>query len=254
MTGFFEYHDGDTFFHRLNPLTKLALALTLCAAAFACRDPFSVLAVIALDIAAAFAAGVTAVALGLLKGLLKLSAVLFAVQTLFISSGNVLFTLPLIGVPVTDEGVIFSLTLALKLAAAALPLGVMLCVTRLRDITNALVERLGVPYKYAFALTSAIRFAPVLAGELECVIQAQTARGVEFDTKNPFKKAAILIPLCVPLLISSVRKTDACALSAELRGFKLRTRECGFRHYAFRAGDGVCAAFCAAVFTACALI
>lgn len=34
-----------------------------------------------------------------------------------------------------------------------------------------------------------------------------------------------MVPLAVPLLIDSVKRTDAFAIGAELRGFSLRTRQ-----------------------------
>ena len=55
------------------------------------------------------------------------------------------------------------------------------------------------------------------------IIEAQKSRGVDFDVKNPFKKFGMILPLCFPLLISSVRKIEFTATAAELRGFYLRT-------------------------------
>ena len=97
----------------------------------------------------------------------------------------------------------------------------MLTVTRLPDLTRALVRTLHIPYRYAFAFTTAIRFIPILARDMAAVIEAQTARGVELDG-NLFQRLRLLLPLCVPLLVSSVRKIESGAISAELRGFNLR--------------------------------
>ena len=55
------------------------------------------------------------------------------------------------------------------------------------------------------------------------IIESQKAHGVDFDVKNPFKKIGMILPLCFPLLLSSVRKIDSTATAAELRGFYLRT-------------------------------
>ena len=46
-----------------------------------------------------------------------------------------------------------------------------------------------------------------------------------------------MLPLCVPLLVSSVGKTDATALAAEQRGFYLRTRESSYKRYPMGAAD-----------------
>ena len=113
----------------------------------------------------------------------------------------------------------------------------MLIVTKLNDLANACVEKLHIPYRYAFTFTTALRFVPVFSQEMNAIIEAQTARGVEYDTKNPIKKLKLMLPLCAPLLISSVGKTDATALAAEQRGFYLRTRESSYKRYPFAACD-----------------
>ena len=118
-----------------------------------------------------------------------------------------------------------------------MPLALMLSITRMNDLSNVLVGTLGIPYKYAFSLTTAIRFIPVFTAAMAGIIEAQTARGVSFDTRNIFKKIGLIFPLCVPLLVTSVRKIEGAAISAELRGFNLRKRESGYKNYPIRAAD-----------------
>lgn len=74
---------------------------------------------------------------------------------------------------------------------------------------------------------------PIFAYEMSQITEAQMARGVEYDTKNPFKKLRLMMPLIVPLLVTSVRKADSCALAAEERGFYLRTRNSSYYKYPF---------------------
>ncbi|MGN0643263.1 MAG: energy-coupling factor transporter transmembrane component T family protein [Huintestinicola sp.] len=253
MKGFLEYRHGNSVFHRMNPLTKLIMSLVLCAMCFVSSNIFFVLGIILLNVIIAAAAGIPETAAGLLKGLSKLSIVLFVIQLLFVRSGNVLFTIPLIKLPITDEGVLFSLLLVLRLMAATLPLAIMLSVTQMSDLTNVMVEKLKIPYKYAFAVITVIRFIPVFSSEMAGIMEAQTARGVEFDTKNIFKKISLIIPLCVPLLISSVKKIDSSALSAELRGFNLRTSNSAYKKYSFGSPDILAAAICI-VTIACGIV
>ena len=69
------------------------------------------------------------------------------------------------------------------------------------------------------------------------IMEAQTARGVEFDAGGIVKKVRLMVPLCVPLLVSSVRKTNSAAIAAEVRGFNLRTPASGYKEYPFAALD-----------------
>ena len=117
---------------------------------------------------------------------------------------------------------------ALRLFCFALPLVSVLMVTKLNDLANAVVQYLHVPYCYAFTITTAVRFVPIFSYEMTQITEAQMARGVEYDTKNPFKKLQLMMPLIVPLLVTSVRKADSCALAAEERGFYLRTRKSSY--------------------------
>ena len=111
------------------------------------------------------------------------------------------------------------------------PIRILISVTNLSDLSNTLVKYLHIPYKYAFTFTSAIRFIPVFSTEMNGIIESQQARGVDFEVKNPFKKFGMILPLCFPLLISSVRKIESTATAAELRGFYLRTRACCTKSY-----------------------
>jgi energy-coupling factor transport system permease protein len=86
------------------------------------------------------------------------------------------------------------------------------------------------------------------------IIEAQVSRGVDFDTKNFFKKIKLLLPLCVPLLISSVRKIEGGAISAELRGFNFRTSSSGFKQYTFAFRDCAVLLFCVLVVGAAVVV
>lgn len=237
MTGFLDYYPGDSLLHRLDPLTKLAVSLSICIAAFLGQNVFFLLALIALDLLLGVLGGVFSRALRLLKGLIKLSVFLFALQVLFVRTGDVLLELP--PLLITADGVFVGLRLVLRLTAATMPLALLLSVTQLSDLSGVLVQRLYVPYKYAFTLTTAIRFIPVFTNAMADIMEAQTARGVAFDTKNPFKKIGLILPLCVPLLLSSVGKINESSAAAELRGFTLRTRESQSKRYAFAPMDHV---------------
>ena len=219
MKGMLQYVHGTTVLHRLPPLCKLGLAVLLSALCFATGN----LLLLALLIGGLGArAGIGKQTLRTLLGLCKFSSILFLLQVFFISEGRVLLALPL-GLAVTVEGIAFSARLCLRLIGATLPLTVMLAVTRLPDLTRALERTLRVPYRYAFALSTAIRFIPILARDFSAVVEAQTARGVELDG-NLLQRVRLLLPLCVPLLVSSVRRIESAALSAELRGFHLRAQ------------------------------
>ena len=231
MVNVIDYVPGTTVLHRLNPVAKLALAAGIIVATFL-ADTFPMLVgLLALTLLLGAYAGVLKNLLSLLKLLVPLAVVMLVLQTAFVRGGDVLFAW------VTTDGLVTGGKACLRLLGVALPLILMLTVTKLNDLANACVEVLHVPYRYAFTFTTALRFVPVFSQEMNAIMEAQTARGVEYDTRNPLKKIRLMLPLCVPLLVSSVGKTDATALAAEQRGFYLRTRESSYKRYPMGAAD-----------------
>jgi energy-coupling factor transport system permease protein len=224
MTGLLNYVPGDTILHRLDARTKLILPILICVASVAAKGFPMLLAILAVDLLLGTSAGQLRQTLQLLKTLVKVSVFIFVLQVLFVRRGTPVFTL---GISITDEGLTSAAKVVLRLIGATMPLATLLTLTRMSDLTTAMVAKWRVPYKYAFAVTSAIRFVPTFMLDMGDIMEAQTARGVEMDTKNPFKKLALVLPLCAPLLISSVKRIDSVALAAEMRGFNLRPKGAG---------------------------
>ena len=231
MVNVIDYVPGDTVLHRLNPVAKLALASGIIIATFLGDTYPMLLGLLVLTLALGAHAGVLKNLLSLLKLLVPLAVVMLVLQTAFVRTGDA------IALWMTVDGLVTGSKACLRLLGVALPLILMLTVTKLNDLANACVEILHVPYRYAFTFTTALRFVPVFSQEMNAIMEAQTARGVEYDTKNPFKKVQLMLPLFIPLLVSSVGKTDATALAAEQRGFYLRTRESSYKRYPLVAID-----------------
>ena len=248
MVSVIDYVPGDTLLHRLNPVTKLAIAAAIIVAMFLADTYPMLLGLLALTFALGAYAHATPKLVSLLKLLVPLAVVMLLLQTAFVRGGEPVFAW------MTTEGLVTGSKACLRLLGVALPLILMLSVTKLNDLANACVEVLHIPYRYAFTFTTALRFVPVFSQEMNTIMEAQTARGVEYDTKNPVRKLRLMLPLCVPLLVSSVGKTDATALAAEQRGFYLRTRESSYKRYPMVGRDVVVLVACAALVVAGALL
>lgn len=248
MVNVIDYVPGATVLHRLNPVAKLALASGIIIATFLAASYPALVGLFVITLALGAYAGVFSRLASLLKVLLPLAAIMLVLQMIFVQGGE-----RLVGF-VTSEGLVTGSKACLRLLGVALPLVLVLTVTKLTDLANACVEILHVPYRYAFAFTTALRFVPLFGQEMNAIMEAQTARGVEYDTKNPIKKLQLMLPLCIPLLISSVGKTDATALAAEQRGFYLRTRESSYKRYPLQALDFAAIAVAAALIVAGALM
>ena len=235
MSNFMEYVEGESFLHRMNPISKLACAIVLCVACFCSSSLPFLLFMLAAGFALAAASSLVRPTLGLARAVLLFSLILAIIQVLSTPAGTLLLALPW-GYIGTGSLLAAATTMA-RLVAASIPLYIALRVTRLSDITNSLVKVAHVPYRYAFTFTSAIRFIPLFMSDMHAITEAQTARGVNMDEGGMVHKVRLMAPLCVPLLVGSVRKVNASALAAEMRGFGLRVRESGYDEYAFAAID-----------------
>jgi energy-coupling factor transport system permease protein len=219
----------------LNPLTRILLAVGICIAAFISSDFIFLAALLTGSILLGVTGGHAKSTLKLLASLLAICAFLFILQLLFVRTGTPILAL------ITTDGLRIATLVVLRLLCATMPLAIALMATTPTDLCNALVQKLRLPYKYAFTITTALRFIPVFTGEMRAIMEAQTARGLDFDTRNPLRKLRLMAPLCVPLLISSVARTDQAAMAAETRGIYLRSHRHGYKQYPFTIPDALAA-------------
>jgi len=90
------------------------------------------------------------------------------------------------------------------------------------------LRRLYVPTdELALMVTIALRFIPTLLVELDQIMRAQRARGADFGSGGPVKRARALVPVLTPLFVLSFRRADELALAMEARCYRpgiVRTR------------------------------
>lgn len=240
MRKFLEYVPGTSFIHRMNPVAKLACALLISVACFCTTNLAFIAAIIVIDAALAASCGMVREALGLARAVAAFSMLLALIALLTTPSGAVLVELP--WGYVGTGSLMAALLIVMRLVACAVPLFLVMYVTKLTDLANAMVKIVRVPYRYAFTFTSAVHFIPVFMNDMAGIMEAQTARGVQFDG-GIVRRIRLMVPLCVPLLVSSVRKTNSAAIAAEVRGFNIRTRESGYKEYPFARIDVAALAF-----------
>ncbi|MCH5162192.1 MAG: energy-coupling factor transporter transmembrane protein EcfT [Clostridiales bacterium] len=82
-------------------------------------------------------------------------------------------------------------------------------------------------HELALIMSIALRLVPTLIEETDKIMNAQKARGAQFESKNPFKKIKAMLPVLIPLFVSSFRRADDLADAMDsrcYRGAKGRTR------------------------------
>lgn len=102
-------------------------------------------------------------------------------------------------------------------------------------------------HELALIMSIALRLIPTLIEETDKIMNAQKARGAQFESRNPFKKIKAMLPVLIPLFVSSFRRADDLADAMDsrcYRGAKGRTR---MKQLHFHVGDFI------ALFAWCAI-
>jgi len=164
----------------------------------------------------------------MLRGLRAIIVIVIftAVLNIFFTPGeNVLFAVWKIRI--TQEGLMVAVMMGIRLTMLVIGSSVLTLTTSPIQLTDAIeyvlkpLQKIRVPsHEIAMMMTIALRFIPTLMEEMDKIMKAQMARGADFDTGGVLKKARSLIPLLVPLFISSFRRADELAVAMEARCYR----------------------------------
>lgn len=198
----------------LDPRTKLALAIAFSAVLIVTTRP-----VVLIGASVAMIFLVLVLALG--HAWLKMLRVLVPMTIFFI-----LVMLYAFDTATALEG-------ALRLVAMTSAFFVFFQTTAPEDLANSLVKS-GVPYSFAFILSTAMQFIPVLSDKMNDIMDAQRARGIRLE--RDLASLRNYPALFAPLLIESFTLADQLAEAMEARGFGSPYRTFA-RAYTFRALD-----------------
>lgn len=105
-------------------------------------------------------------------------------------------------------------------------------------------------HELAIIMSIALRLIPTLMEETDKIISAQKARCAEFESGNIFKRAKAMLPVLIPLFVSSFRRADDLADAMDsrcYRGAKGRTR---MKVLKMRVGDWLSLLFMAVLLVA----
>lgn len=125
---------------------------------------------------------------------------------------------------ITKDGIELSIKMCLRLIFLVIGSSLLTLTTTPSKLTDGLEKSFGflkifkVPIsEIALMMSIALRFIPILIEEVGKIMDAQTARGADFETGGIIKKAKAFVPLLVPLFISAFRRADELALAMEAR-------------------------------------
>ncbi len=227
------YFPGQSVLHRLDARIKILLVFAMIIMLFICKN-FYALGLMTLVVF--FIILISRVPIKTIIKSLKplVFIVLFtAVLNLFYTQGtNILFEYKFF--KISDKGLYTAVFMSTRIILLVTVSSLLTYTTTPTSLTDAL-EKLLSPLKVfkievhtiAMMMTLALRFIPTLIEEIDRIMNAQKARGADWESGSLVSRAKALVPILVPLFISSFRRAYELAFAMECRcytGGKGRTR------------------------------
>ncbi len=230
---FGQYYPADSFVHRLDPRLKLLFLIAFITAIFL-ADNFYGLAACALVLFAVILASRVPFGkvLRAVRGILFLVIFTAVIQVLFNHGDEVYWGGPAVYwewkiFAVTQEGIVLAIFLVLRLALLVMCSSMLTYTTTPVALTDG-IESLLTPLKWlhipvhvlALVMNMALSLIPVLTGETERIMNAQKARGADFETGSIFHRIKAIVPILIPLLVSSIDRAEELGNAMDSRCYR----------------------------------
>ena len=227
-----QYFPVESPVHHLDARTKLILSFAFIIVLFMAHGFW------AYALCAAGVAGVTLLSRIRFRMLLKsLKPIVFlaaftALLNMLYTPGQILWEFWIFHV--TREGIETAVYMVVRIILLVASTSLLTYTTSPVALTDAIetlfrpLSRLHLPvHEFAMMMTIALRFIPTLIEETDKIMNAQKARGADFESGNLLRRAKALVPVLVPLFVSAFRRADELSVAMECRlyrGGSSRTR------------------------------
>ena len=230
-----QFFPGESLIHRLDPRTKIIISIIFIVSVFLASTPIAFLTLILFT---ALMIALSKISFKvILKGIKPIIIVLIftAIINVFLTKGE---SEPLVSfwiIEIYKEGIIRAIFMAVRVIILIVGTSTLLTYTTspiaLTDGIESLLsplKKIKVPvHLFAMMMTIALRFIPTLVEETEKIMNAQKSRGADFSSGGLIKRAKALIPIIIPLFVSSFKRAEELATAMECRcyrGDKNRTK------------------------------
>lgn len=222
---FGQYYDSKSAIHKMDPRVKIILMILFIVFIFVSQNFFSLL-FSALSVFAVIFISKVPLKLYLknMKAILPVLIFTALINLFYGEGGKVLLSFWI--VEINTAGIYKAVFMALRILLLIFISSALTYTTTPNDLTDA-IESLLSPLKYlglksavhtlAMMMTIALRFIPTLIEEAEKIMNAQKARGADLESGGLIERVKALIPILIPLLISSVRRAYDLAEAMECR-------------------------------------
>lgn len=207
--------------HRLNPMTKVVMALSLVLIAFLSPWYWTPLVLFLFAIIPLSLVGNVAREYWnfMLKVILPTILILFIMQAFFLpGESRVIFEVW--GLEVTELSLQLAFRNVMRIVVMISSFTILLLTTHPSELMSDLTQR-GLPGQFAYVVISSLQIIPQMQAKAQTIIAAQRSRGL--DTQSSFfRRVSGILPLVGPLVFGSLVEVEERAIAIEARGFTSR--------------------------------
>ena len=230
-----QFFPGYSLIHKLDPRSKILIATAFIVAVFIANNPVSFMLLTLVAMTLVFVSRISfAVVFKGIKQII-LIVIITALINVFMTGGDGEPLLSFWIISVYEEGIVRAVFMALRVIVLIIGTSILLTYTTspisLTDGLESLLSPLKVikvpVHTFAMMMSIALRFIPTLVEETEKIMNAQKSRGADFSSGGLIKRAKSLIPILIPLFVSSFKRAEELAVAMEsrcYRGDKNRTK------------------------------
>ena len=211
-----QFIDNNSIINRTDAISKLAWVVAVVILTFQFNtNEARALMLGALLFVAIFLARVPLITIIRTSPLIFGIALLLGLFHFFITPGDPIFVLgPLHG---SAAGLSKGLGYFFRLATMVMVSFMLIWTTNIHELMVGLVK-LGMPYRFAFAIFMALRFLPIVQREVDAVKAAHAIRGRA--SRSPFQhRFRLWQRYLFTVIVNGLRKAENTALAVESRGF-----------------------------------
>ena len=221
-----QYFPGNSLLHKMAPRAKLILTFAYIVAVFVPRNWAGLSLAVAFLVMSVWLSHLPLkLIFKSLKPILPLIVFTSIINIFYVRDGLVLVDWWIIHI--TLQGVVTAVFIAVRILCLIAGSSLLTYTTSPTALTDALA-RLMKPLKFlhvnvhelAMMMTIALRFIPTLIEETDKIMSAQKARGADMESGGLMQRIKALIPILIPLFVSSFRRAYELAMAMECRCYR----------------------------------
>ncbi|MBP3329922.1 MAG: energy-coupling factor transporter transmembrane protein EcfT [Clostridia bacterium] len=222
-----QYYKADSVLHKCDPRTKLILTIAFIVVIFLCKNFFSLGLMAALTVVSMLISKVPVkMFLKSMKPIIPLVLLTAILNVFYTTGGEVL--LSIWKITIRDKAIFTAIFIAIRIFCLIIISSLLTYTTTPTMLTDG-IEKLLKPLDFilkpfnfrvhtlAMMMTLALRFIPTLIEEIDKIMNAQKARGADLESGGIIERAKALIPIIIPLFVSSFRRAYELAFAMDCR-------------------------------------